>query len=307
MRAAIIGASGFLGSALSSRLLQSGWEVFGYDLTPSGLPPASFQFNAFDVLRDELSLPPAIDALYYLAQSPRYRDFPAAADHLFGVNMYGAVKVAQAAAAAGVRWICYTSSGNVYAPSFAPLAEGNPVRRNDPYALSKLAAEETLALFANRMPVLSVRLFGLFGPGQTRMLPANLLARIRSTKEIVLEPVAADQGEPEGLAVSFTYVADAARLLEQLGQLALAGTRLPPVLNVAGPEPISIRRFSLELGRALGREPKFVRGTAERTFDLIADLSRLHSVVRAEYTPFSEAIARTCLQTPEKGGPGPCQ
>jgi nucleoside-diphosphate-sugar epimerase len=293
MRVAIIGAAGFLGTALSGRLLGSGWEVSGYDLLSPDRLPHGLQFQTFDVLRDDLALPLETDAVFYLAQSPRYRDFPEAADHLFGVNTYGAIRAAQAACAARVRFFCYTSSGNVYAPSLAPLAEDNPVRRDDPYALSKLAAEEALALFAGRMPVLCPRLFGLFGPGQKRMLPANLLARIRSGERIVLEPTAGEAGEVGGLCVSFTYVPDAARILEQLARLALGGASLPRVLNVAGPEPISIRRFSLELGRIVGMEPKFVQATTARTHNLIADLRLLGTLLDPGWTPFSVAMAES--------------
>jgi nucleoside-diphosphate-sugar epimerase len=302
MRAAIIGAAGFLGTALSECLLDSGWEAFGYDLLASDRLAPGLRFQTFDVLRDELALPRETDAVFYLAQSPRYREFPDAADHLFGVNTYGAIRAAQAACAARVRFFCYTSTGNVYAPSLGPLAESDPVRRDDPYALSKLAAEEALALFGGRMPVLCPRLFGLFGPGQKGMLPVNLLARIRAREEIVLEPAASETGEVEGLCVSFTYVADAARLLERLAQVALAGTRLPGVLNVAGPEPVSIRRFSLELGRAVGIEPKFVRASADRTHNLIADLSRLRALVPAQFTPLAVAIAQTCRGMRRAGG-----
>jgi UDP-glucose 4-epimerase len=298
MKAAIVGAAGFLGHALCGQLVNSGWEVVGYDLTaPRPAHPGLVQ-ETLDVLRDEIVFPPGTDAVYYLAQSPLYRDFPRSADHLFGVNAYGAIKAARAAHAAGVRWFCYTSTGNVYAPSLAPLAEHNPVRRDDPYALSKLAAEEALGLIDGPMSVLAVRLFGLYGPGQTRMLPANLLERIRTGKDVVLEPTADQPGEPEGLVLSFTYVADAARLLDQLGRLAVAGTPLPPILNVAAPEPISIRRFAAQIGEILGLKPKFCRASTFRSHNLIADVGLLRSILEPEYVPFAEAMARTYAPAP---------
>jgi nucleoside-diphosphate-sugar epimerase len=296
MRAAIVGAAGFLGRTLCRQLLDSGWEVFGYDVLAPDQLPGGLRFDLLDVLQHEIAFPQGIDAVYYLAQSPAYRDFPRAADHLFGVNTYGAIKAARAAWAVGARWFCYSSSGNVYAPSLEPLAESHPLRRDEPYALSKLAAEEALRLLAGRMSVLAVRLFGLFGPGQKRMLPTSLLARIRAGQEIVLEPAAGQTGQPEGLVVSFTYVADAARLLEELGRLALEGTALPGSLNVAGPEPISVRRFALEIGRVIGREPKFVRADTVRRHNLIADLGLLRTLLEPTYVPFSEAIARTCRE-----------
>lgn len=314
MRAAIVGAAGFLGTVLARHLARSGWEVLAYDAATFERPADGIRCETLDVLRDEVRFPEGTDAVFYLAQSPFYREFPRSADHLFGVNTFGAIKATRAAVAAGVRLFCYTSSGNVYAPSFAPLAEGAPVRRDDPYALSKLAAEEALRLFAGPVAVLAVRLFGLFGPGQKRMLPATLLARVRTEQEIVLEP-AADEitesrggDETGGLVVSFTYVADAARLLEELAQRTLAGAPLPPVLNVAGPEPVSVRRFAEELGRAVGIAPRLVRSRTPRRCNLIADLALLNSGIRPRFTPFAEAIAETCRETSAAaGGPGLCR
>jgi nucleoside-diphosphate-sugar epimerase len=285
--------------------------VSGFDAAaaekPFEQPAVVTRCETLDVLRDEVCFLQGTDAVFYLAQSPWYREFPRSADHLFGVNTFGAIKAAQAAMAAGVRLFCYASSGNVYAPSLDPLAEGHPVRRDDPYALSKLAAEEALALFAGPMAMLAVRLFGLFGPGQRRMLPASLLARIRSGEEIALEPAEGEAGDTEGLVVSFTYVVDAARLLEQLARIALAGRPLPPALNVAGPEPISVRRFSEELGRAVGIEPRLTRAQGLRRFNLIADLALLRSIVRPQYTPLADAIAKTCQDSPGAvGGLDPC-
>jgi nucleoside-diphosphate-sugar epimerase len=121
---------------------------------------------------------------------------------------------------------------------------------------------------------------------------------VRSGREIVLEPAAGQAGETDGLVVSFTYVADAARILEQLGRIALAGTLLPPVLNVAGPEPISVRRFAEELGRATGIRPRLTRAQVPRHCNLIANLDLLYSLVRPQFTPFADAVAETCQGAP---------
>ena len=176
------------------------------------------------------------------------------------MNTYGAIKAARAAAAAGAGMFCYASTGNVYRPSLAALAENCPVRRDDPYALSKVAAEEALRLFAPHLPVIAVRLFGLFGPGQRKMLPVSLLEKVRSGQPITLEPAGDESGEPEGLTISFSYVEDTARCLRQLADVARdSASSLPAVLNMAGVEPISVRRFAATIGGILGIEPQFVR------------------------------------------------
>ncbi len=285
-KAAIIGAAGFLGRALCGQLQEAGWEVLAYDVAAPERPPTGVRFAALDVLRDPLPLPRGIDAVFYLAQSPRYRDFPQAAEDVFGVNALGAVKAAEAARAAGAGLLCYASTGNVYQPSLAPLAEGCPLRRDDPYALSKVAAEEMLRLFRPHLPVISVRLFGLFGPGQQKMLPVTLLGKVRSGEPILLEPTEDESGKPEGLTVSFSYVDDTARWLRQLAELAQASPEsLPAALNLAGAEAISLRRFAAAVGGILGVQPRFERAKTVRRFNLIADIDAMPRLAAAGFPP----------------------
>jgi nucleoside-diphosphate-sugar epimerase len=267
-------------------------EVWAYDVSEPAEGVAAREFRRLDIIADVLALPAAIDAVYYLAQSPFYRQFPDRAEHLFGVNSLGAVKAAQAACAAGAKFFCYASTGNVYAPSLGPLVETDAVRRDNPYALSKLAAEESLRLFSPWTTVVAARLFGLFGPGQKNMLPAILQNKVQTGGSVLLEPAPGESPDPEGLTISFCYVDDTARCLHQLALRALRGEPLPPVVNVAGPEPISVRRFASTLGRLLGKEPNFARATTTRAWDLIADLGLLRSLVEPQFLPFEEAAAR---------------
>ncbi|OHB69186.1 MAG: hypothetical protein A2V70_02105 [Planctomycetes bacterium RBG_13_63_9] len=307
MKAAVIGAGGFLGGVLCEQLCRSGWEVSGYDVAEPARMIQETRFEHLDILGDELSLPEGTDAVFYLAQSLQYREFPQCADQLFGVNVYGAVKAARAACACGAGFFCYTSTGNVYRPSLESLAEDCPVRRDEPYALSKLAAEEALSLFSGRMSVVSVRPFGLFGPGQQKMLPVALLRKIQAGEPIVLEPAAGETQRTDGLEISFCYVDDAARCLQQLARRALASAELPAVLNLAGPEPISIRRFAVTLGGILGIEPKFQRADSTRTLNLIGDVSRLRALLDPAFVPFSEAMQRTYQEVLNHGCATRCE
>jgi UDP-glucose 4-epimerase len=300
MKAAIIGAAGFLGRALASHLRQKGWQVHRYDVVrpPDG---TGLHFEILDVLHQPSVFPEGTQAVFYLAQSARYREFPEGADHLFGVNTYGPVRAAGAAVAAGAAFFCFTSTGNVYRPSLEPLREDHPLRRDDPYALSKVAAEEILRLFSGTMRVCSARLFGLFGPGQEKMLPVTLLECIRTGREIFLEPAPGDTGDPGGLEVSFSYVEDTARILGLLAETALEGREVPAAVNVAGPEPVSVRRFAGAIARRLGIEPRFSCAPTVRGLNLIADIGLLRSLLAPEFTSFDEAIERTYGSPPVRG------
>ncbi|MFQ5734658.1 MAG: NAD-dependent epimerase/dehydratase family protein, partial [Planctomycetaceae bacterium] len=163
MKVAVIGASGFLGTALSRLLVREGHEVFGFgraDQRPPHLP-ADLRWGPCDVTRAAPELPAGCEAVFYLSQSQHYRQFAHHADHVLAVNAAGAAKAAVAAVAADARFFCYASSGTVYAPSFECLSEDAPVRRDDGYALSKLAAEECLPFIVGDMTLTCVRIFGL--------------------------------------------------------------------------------------------------------------------------------------------------
>ena len=76
MRAAIIGAGGFLGRALGNQLHDRGWEVLGYDVAAPQPPLPGVRFATLDILREEVPLPQGIEAVYYLAQSPALPRLP---------------------------------------------------------------------------------------------------------------------------------------------------------------------------------------------------------------------------------------
>ncbi len=292
MKIAIIGAAGFVGKVLSRICKESGHDVCGYDVVgkeDSGTP----DIEHLDVLTDKVEFAHGTDWVFYLAQSPFYREFPRRGDHLFGVNVQGAIKAATAAHERDVRFFSYASTGNVYQPSLEPRRESHPLRRDEPYALSKVMAEDALKLFHSPMTVLCARLFGVFGQGQQTMLPVRLREMVKAGQPITLAPAPQEIDNPQGLKISLCYVDDVARCLIRLAELATDGNSLPSALNVAGPEPISIRRFAETAGDLMGIEPIFQTATAPRRFDLIAEIGELQSLISPEFTPFGEAMSRT--------------
>ena len=249
-------------------------------------------WTQWDVVNRPVVFPRGTDAVFYLSQSPYYREFPQRAEHLLAVNVMGAVKAARAAVEAGARFFCYASTGNVYRPSFDPLAEDAPLRRDNGYALSKVMAEEALSLVHDSMALVSVRLFGVFGPGQRGMLVPNIRERVRNQQPIRLDGSPRHPGD-DGLRVSLCCIDDTVDCLVRLMQLACGGSPVPKQFNIAGPEPISIRRLAVEQGKLLQVEPKFERGEQVREFDLIADISRLRQFLNPTFSDFGESLART--------------
>lgn len=291
MRVSIVGA-GLIGIELARQLVARGHIPTLLSRTTSGIS-ASCPLIKTDVLDAEtpLPLPRQTDAVFYLAQSPWYHDFPQKAGHLFGVNSWGPVRAAEAASRCGCRFFFYASTGSVYAPSFSPLREDSPLRQGDAYAQSKLAAETMLRLFSSYFTVCIGRLFTVYGPGQSKMLPHTLSERIRTNSPVILAPRA--DREDGGLRISFIYNPDLAICLVLLAELALAGIPVPTTLNIAGPEGISLKDYAERIGEALGLTPRFSAAPKPREGDLIADISKLRRIFPLPFTPLEEGIAAT--------------
>lgn len=294
MRMAIIGGSGFLGSVLSKMGVDEGWNVDVYDTEPPIGLSGGVRFLRCNILAHDLEIQNGTDAVFYLAQSPYYRMFPERADHLFGVNVIGAIKAAQLAMTKKCSFFCHASTGSVYQPCFSFLSEKHPVRKDNPYAMSKVTAEDVLRLFSqSAMQIVSVRLFGLFGRNQRAMLPAIIHERILKRTPVVLYPKSNDDPSPQGLLMSFCYVQDAASSLIGLSRYAMSGQKLPDIINIGGPETVSIKQFASAIGDLIHLNPIFEISSEKRSFDLIADTSLLHSLISIEFTPFKEAIKKS--------------
>lgn len=294
MNVVIIGASGFLGTTMVDYFSCNNHTVFAYDCRENDSFPHGVIFQKIDVISEAVVFPEEIDVVFYLAQSPFYKEFPGKADHIFGVNSFGAIKAAQEALKKKVRCFCYASTGNVYNPSFNAIPEDHPLNRNSGYGLSKIMAEEALDLFnINGMKTLSVRLFGLFGPGQKTMLPVYLKESIINNRRLYLDPAEFDKHEVNGLEVSFSFCPDIVKCLEQIVQKALRGESLPLRLNLASHEPVSIRRFAKILGKCLGKEPVYSISGNYRTFNLIADTGLLKKVIDHDFIAFENAMEMT--------------
>ncbi len=281
MRVVIIGSNGYIGRRLSARLAELGHDVHGLSSSDgTGLDPESGLF------REGFALPPGVEAVIYLAQSPYYRSGAQRRDHLRAVNAASAIQAAELASRTGAVRFVYTSTGSVYRPSLEPLAETAPLRRDDAYAASKIEAEEGLTALAGKIEVNVVRLFGVYGPGQQAKLIPALLARTLGGEKITLERNPADPTDLDGLKVSWCYIDDVTSIL---GRLVERGG--PLVMNLAGPRPVSVRETALLMAEMTSRRLDLELTDRFRSGDLIADISLLENHFHPEFTSFEDGLA----------------
>lgn len=271
MSIAIVGPGGFIGTRLCAHL-----ESRGIAYTTHSSRDGTGIASTTGLWQRRNYVAPGTQALVYLAQSPytnsQATDYP----HAFNVNALSAQEVALEAAARRVRRFVYVSAANVYAPAFGPLCEqGSPCGPDSLYAATKLCGEMLArATCGDRTDFTALRLFGVYGPGQTTRLMALLRDRVATGA-----PVSVQRGQDGqrdgGLRMSWVHVDDVCAAIEHAA-LHLCSD-LPDAINVAGPGAYSITSTAELLGRELGRKPVFEDTGTRRGRDFIAD-TRLQDI-----------------------------
>lgn len=170
MKIAIIGAAGFIGTALARRLKEDGHDLHLLDLRQSDIFPENSHIvdvTDYEALHEALS---GMDVIYNLAAE--HRDDVRPSSRYYDVNVGGAKNIVKAARAHDIKTIVFTSTVAVYGlvpadPEAGSREEDSPAPFND-YGRSKLEAERVFREWAGGgedRTLLTARLVATFGPG----------------------------------------------------------------------------------------------------------------------------------------------
>jgi nucleoside-diphosphate-sugar epimerase len=194
----VTGHHGYIGSVLAPALREAGHDVVGLDTfyyrgcdfgEPAAFEP-TLSLDVRDVRPDDIDGFDAIVHLAALSNDP-LGDFNP--DWTYGINRDGAIALARAGKAAGVRRFIFASSCSMYgqAGGDAPLDEGAPLRPLTPYAESKVGAEEALRelVDADFAPVFmrNATVYGLSPRLRLDVVLNNLVAWAHTTGAIQLQ------------------------------------------------------------------------------------------------------------------------
>ncbi len=281
----VTGAGGFVGRSL---LRSPAWErVRAVVRSPFPAP------EAVEFVRADLSQPgwtaaldgPA-DVVVSLAQSGRFRDFPDGARDMFLVNEAAVFELLEWSRRNGVRRFVQASTGSVYAALDSPgdLAETHPCVPRSLYAASKLNAENLVRQYAQFFTCVIARLFTVYGPGQRGMLIANMIDRV-----VAGQPIRLDQGV--GPTMTPIYGEDCAGALARLTETALPENTF--VVNVAGPERLTLADVVARIAAGLGREAVLEKAAGVPEW-LAADTRCLRAILPGlAFTPFDFGLDLT--------------
>ena len=249
-RALITGASGFIGRALTERLLNDGWGVIAVGRDPLHLPHATEQIGV--ARYDDATLAKALagrqaDLIFHLAAygvAPGQRD----PDLMFDVNVAGTSAMVRAAKLVGARALVYAGSSAEYAeaPSGMAITEDYPLTTRALYGASKAAGGLWARAMAAREGISFqwLRVFGVYGPGEAphRLLPA-IATKLARDETVDLSP---------GNQIrDLLYIDDVVSALVLGAEAALAGEEGP--FNLCSGQPVSVRDVAIAVADALGK------------------------------------------------------
>jgi len=190
-RALVTGGAGFIGSHLTGRLADEGWDVLVVDDLSSGhldnLADARarrrIKFHQLDIQEDECNRAVerfAPDVVFHLAAQI---SVPASvAEPVFdaSVNIVGTINLLEAARSAGVERVVFASSGgSVYGGHVKlPAREGYAKRPDAPYGISKKVAEDYLRFYESTygLDFVALGLSNVYGPRQDPFGEAGVVA-----------------------------------------------------------------------------------------------------------------------------------
>ncbi len=259
----VTGSTGFLGQNLVEFL--SG--INECNVIPVA-PATGFDFRTDDWC-DNL---PSADIVVHLAQSKKYKDFPASAEDIYAVNVSSTTKLLEWGRKQQIKSFIFASTGSVYKTDGSrSYKESDICDPQNYYEASKLCAEHLVSQYGPFFPVTILRIFSLYGPRQEGKMVPMIVNKIMNNESLALA---------QGVGHNFTplYIDDAVKMIQLIiskgHQINLTS---PQVLNIAGKEIISLREVAHIIARELG-EKVTIEDINEEVRYLCGDISKFRDL-----------------------------
>ncbi len=272
MKALVTGAAGFIGSHLTSALLDRGAEVLGIDCFTDYYPRAikeanldqnrkrnGFRFVESSIQDADLgALLNGITHVFHLAAQAGVRkswgrDFNTYTEN----NVEASQQLLEACVGLPLHRVVYASSSSLYGDNVSiPMREDALPQPVSPYGVTKLAAEQLCYLYYvnHGVPTTSLRYFTVYGPRQRPDMAFHRFIRAA----VAGEPITL-YGDGEQTR-DFTFVADAVA-----GTIA-AGDRGVPgrAYNLGGGSRVTVNHVLEIIGRVTGQPLTIRREPAQK-------------------------------------------
>lgn len=261
----ITGADGFIGSHLTEKLIEHGFEVRAFVFYNSfnswgwldGLPKELMdQVEVFSGdIRDPHGVKEAMkgcNGVFHLAALIAIPFSYSSPDAYVDTNIKGTLNILQAAKELDTGRVLVTSTSEVYGTAqYVPIDEKHPFQGQSPYSATKIGADRLAESFYRSfdLPVTIVRPFNTYGPRQSAraVIPAIITQLLAGKQEIRLGALSPTR--------DFNYVKDTVNgFLEIYKQNKTIGKEI----NIATGQEISIGQIAEELIRQINPKAKIV-------------------------------------------------
>ena len=190
----------------------------------------------------------------------------------YRVNTQGTINVLEHCRRTQAKLI-YVSGFCYGVPERLPIAETAPLRPNNPYAFSKMAAEEACRFFFEflQTPVMIVRPFNIYGPGQAAdFLVPHIVEQVLDPS---VEAIVVEDGAPKR---DYVHLDDVIGAVEGLRRKPKQGA----TFNIGSGESCSVAELAELACKAAGVKKPFISRDNKRVNeipDVIADITAIRS------------------------------
>jgi len=250
----ITGATGFIGSHLTRKLVEAGFEVGIIKRQNSNtwrINDLLAKLKVYEVdLRDTQKVSEAVsafrpDAIFHLATYYAVKHRPKEIPLMVETNVLGAINLLEAANKSSLKLFINTSSCFVYRESKNKLKENDELNSLNLYALTKIQAEQACSFYAERfgLKAITLRLFPPYGPADhnRRLIPYAINSLLSG------ESLKMTTGKQQW---DFTYVAD---IVEAYFRL-LKSPKLPEkheIFNVGTGNAVPVREVISQINKIM--------------------------------------------------------
>lgn len=287
----VTGGAGFIGSSIAEELLAKGETVRILDDFSSGRRSNVESLRGRVEVVEGTILDPetvarcvrGVDVVFHQAAIPSVLRSVENPQRSMLANAQGTTVVLDVARHHGVKRLVFAASSSAYGDTpTLPKVETMTPKPLSPYAVSKLAGEHTLRVFASLYGIetISLRYFNVFGPRQdptsqyAAVIPNFIMAALRKERPVV-------HGDGEQTR-DFCFIANAvsANLLAAGARERLVGQ----VVNVACGERTSLNTLLRYIGEEVGvrLSPEHKPSRAGDVRDSLADVSAARELIGYE-------------------------
>jgi nucleoside-diphosphate-sugar epimerase len=226
----VTGGAGFIGSHVSKKLVEAGYDVYIIDSLLAGKKenlPVNVKFFKLDVrnLQDIKPIFEGAKYVFHFAAIPSVQFSIENPEETNDVNIGGTLNVLTAAKDASVKRVVYSASSSVYGDANKlPITENEKASPKSPYALQKYVGELYCKMFSEiyGLETVCLRYFNVYGQRQpSKGAYASVLAKFLDLKKQDKKLTIVGDGNQTRDFVNVSDVADAnilAALSERVGK-----------------------------------------------------------------------------------------